>query len=85
MLPAEAVRKTGLDAAISAALAPWRKQRAVHAPGKILLDVALAAALSGGFLVNVGMVRAEPAPFGPVASDPTASRPTATASPSTTT
>ncbi|BBJ47026.1 hypothetical protein SSPO_097440 [Streptomyces antimycoticus] len=38
----EMVRKSGLDTAISAALAPWRRPRAVHDPGKILLDVALA-------------------------------------------
>ena len=70
----ETVRKTGLDQAISAALAPWRKPRAVHDPGKILLDVALAVALGGDCLADVAMLRAEPAVFGPVASDPTVSR-----------
>ena len=70
----ETVRKTGLDAAISVALAPWRKPRAVHDPGKILLDVALAVALDGDCLADVAMLRAEPAVFGPVASDPTVSR-----------
>ncbi|MFR0357408.1 IS1380 family transposase [Streptomyces sediminimaris] len=74
VLLAETVRKTGLDQAISAALAPWRKPRAVHDPGKILLDVALAVALGGDCLADVGMLRAEPAVFGPVASDPTVSR-----------
>ncbi|MYU12220.1 IS1380 family transposase [Streptomyces sp. SID8361] len=68
------VRKTGLDTAISTALSPWRKPRAVHDPGKILLDVALAVALGGDCLADVGMLRAEPALFGPVASDPTVSR-----------
>lgn len=43
VLLVETSRQTGLDASISAALAPWRKARAVHDPGKILLDVALAA------------------------------------------
>jgi hypothetical protein len=70
----ETVRKTGLDTAISQALAPWRKARAVHDPGKILLDVALTVALGGDCLADVGMLRAEPAVFGPVASDPTLSR-----------
>jgi Transposase DDE domain group 1 len=42
VLLAETVRKTGLDTAISAALMPWRKPRAVHDPGKVLLDLALA-------------------------------------------
>ena len=67
----ETVRKTGLDTAISAALAPWRKQRAVHDPGKVLLDLALAVALGGDCLSDVAVLRAEPQLFGPVASDPT--------------
>lgn len=46
VLLVETVRKAGLDTAISAALTPWRKARAVHDPGKILLDVALAVALA---------------------------------------
>ncbi|MDQ0772926.1 hypothetical protein QF026_001392 [Streptomyces aurantiacus] len=74
VLLAETVRKTGLDSVISAAFAPWRKQRAVHDPGKILLDVALAVALGGDCLSDVALLRAEPAVFGPVASDPTVSR-----------
>jgi hypothetical protein len=74
VLLVETARKTGLDQAISRALAPWRKPRAVHDPGKILLDVALAVALGGDCLADVAMLRAEPAVFGPVASDPTVSR-----------
>lgn len=70
----ETVRKSALDTAISAALAPWRKPRASHDPGKTLLDVALTVALGGDCLADVGMLRAEPAVFGPVASDPTVSR-----------
>ncbi|MFD7134495.1 transposase [Streptomyces sp. NPDC059894] len=65
VLLVETVRKAGLDTAISAALTPWRKPRAVHDPGKILLDVALAVALGGDCLADVGMLRAEPAVFGP--------------------
>lgn len=74
VLLVETVRKAGLDTAISAALMPWRKPRAVHDPGKVLLDVALAVALGGDCLADAGMLRAEPAVFGPVASDPTVSR-----------
>ncbi|MFB7600171.1 transposase, partial [Streptomyces sp. NPDC056160] len=74
VLLVETVRKAGLDQAISATLSPWRKARAVHDPGKILLDVALALASGGDCLADVGMLRAEPAVFGPVASDPTVSR-----------
>ncbi|MFD9393006.1 transposase [Streptomyces sp. NPDC060000] len=50
VLLVETVRKAGLDTAISAALTPWRKARAVHDPGKVLLDAALAVALSGDCL-----------------------------------
>lgn len=46
----ETVRKSGLDTAMSAAWAPWRKPRTVHDPGKVLLDVALATALGGDCL-----------------------------------
>lgn len=70
----ETVRKTGLDTAISAALAPWRKPRAVHDLGKVLLDLAMAVALGGDCLSHIGVLRAEPALLGPVASDPTVSR-----------
>lgn len=74
VLLVETVRRTGLDQAVSSVLAPWRKPRAVHDPGKVLLDVAVAVALSGDCLADVAMLRAEPAVFGPVASDPTVSR-----------
>ncbi|GGL84588.1 hypothetical protein GCM10010095_81700 [Streptomyces anthocyanicus] len=74
VLLVETVRKSGLGQAIPAALSSWRKPRAVHDPGKVLLDVALAVASGGDCLADVGMLRAEPAVFGPVASDPTVSR-----------
>ncbi|WP_445402186.1 IS1380 family transposase [Streptomyces sp. LE64] len=74
VLLVETVRKCGLDQAISTALAPWRKSRAVHDPGKTVLDLALAVALGGDCLADVAMLRAEPGVFGPVASDPTVSR-----------
>lgn len=74
VLLVETVRKTGLDQALSAALAPWRKPRVVHDPGKVLVDLALAVALGGDCLADITLLRAEPAVFGPVASDPTVSR-----------
>ncbi|GGX42954.1 hypothetical protein GCM10010353_67640 [Streptomyces chryseus] len=74
VLLVETVRKCGLDTAISTALAPWRKPRAGHDPGRILLDVALATALGGDCLADVAMLWAEPDMFGPMASDPTVSR-----------
>jgi hypothetical protein len=57
VLLVETVRKSGLDQAISAALSPWRKPRAVHDPGKVLLDVALAVASGGDCLADVVGVR----------------------------
>ncbi|MET8136529.1 IS1380 family transposase [Streptomyces sp. NPDC005251] len=74
VLLVETARKTGLDRAIAAALAPWRKPRTVHDPGKILLDLALTVAMGGDCLADITMLRAEPALFGSVASDPTVSR-----------
>jgi Transposase DDE domain group 1 len=70
----ETARRVGLDAALSAALESYRKPRSVHDPGKVLLDFALVVALGGDCLSDIGMLRAEPAVFGPVASDATVSR-----------
>jgi len=66
------VKAAGLDAGLSAALAPWRPASAVHDPAKVLLDLALTLALGGDTCSDLAVVRAEPAVFGPVASDPTA-------------
>ena len=74
VLSGEVCRLSGLDRGLSAALAPWRAERAVHDPGKVLLDVATAVALGGDCLADVAAVRAQPVLFGPVASDPTISR-----------
>jgi hypothetical protein len=68
---AEAV---GLDAALSSALAPWRRPLARHDPGKVLLDLAVSLAVGGDCLADVAQLRAAPEVFGPVASDPTVSR-----------
>jgi hypothetical protein len=74
LLLKEAVRVAGLDRGLSAALEPWRPVRAVHDPGNVLLDVAIAVALGGDCLADVAAVRAQSEVFGPVASDPTISR-----------
>jgi len=70
----ETVRTSGIDRLLSAALEQWRKPLAAHDPGKIVLDLAVALALGGDCLADVGLLRAEPAVFGRVASDPTVSR-----------
>jgi Transposase DDE domain group 1 len=69
-----ALRVTGLDAGLAAALGRWKAPRAVHHPGKIVADLAMALALGGDCLADIAALRAEPAVFGPVASDPVVSR-----------
>jgi hypothetical protein len=64
----------GLTSGLSEALAPWRKPGAVHDPGKIVLDLAVAVALGGDCLADIGILRAERGVFGAAASDPTVSR-----------
>ena len=68
------LRVTGLDAGLAAALGRWKAPRAVHDPGKIVADLAVALALGGDCLADIAALRAEPALFGPVASDPVVSR-----------
>jgi len=74
VLLTSAIRAAGLDAGLSAALAPWRPANATHDPAKVVLDLALTLALGGDTCSDLAVVRAEPAVFGPVASDPTLSR-----------
>ena len=74
LLLTQTARMTGLSAGLSAGLARWRRSRAAHDPGKAVLDLAVAVALGGDCLADVGVLRAEPELFGPVASDPVISR-----------
>ena len=70
----DTARLSGLDRALSGALTPWRSPWAIHDPGKIVLDLAMAVALGGDCLADIGVVRAQPELFGLTASDPTVSR-----------
>jgi hypothetical protein len=74
LLLIEALRVTGLDRGLGAALERWRPARAVHSPAKIVTDLAVMLALGGDCLADVAMLRAQPELFGPVASDPVVSR-----------
>jgi hypothetical protein len=74
VLLTETLRLSGLDQALSAGLARWRRPLATHDPAKVLLDLALSLALGGDCLADVGVLRGEPGVFGRVASDPTVSR-----------
>ena len=64
----------GLSSAVTEALRPWQRPLARHSPGKVLLDLAVALAIGGDCLADIGQLRAAPEMFGPVASDPTVSR-----------
>jgi hypothetical protein len=64
----------GLPAALSDALASWRKPLAIHDPAKIVLDLAVSLAVGGDCLADIAQLRAAPEVFGLVASDPTVSR-----------
>jgi len=74
LLLTQTLRATGLDRGLQAGLERWRLSRAVHDPGKIITDLAVAVALGGDCLADVAMLRAQPELYGPVASDPVVSR-----------
>ena len=59
---------------MSAGLERWRAPRAVHDPGKIIADLAVAVALGGDCLADIAVLRSQPDLSGPVASDPVVSR-----------
>ena len=52
----DAARAAGLDRALSVALRRWRRPRAGHDPGKVVLDVALAIALGGDCLASFNAI-----------------------------
>ena len=74
VLMCQTARVTGLDRALSQVLARWRAALALHDPGKIVADLAIAVALGGDCAADIALVRAQPQVFGLVASDPTVSR-----------
>jgi Transposase DDE domain group 1 len=70
----ETARRGGLAQGLSSRLARWRSPLAMHDPGKMVLDLAVAVALGGDAACDVAVLRAQPGMFGLVASDPTVSR-----------
>jgi hypothetical protein len=74
VLLAETAAVVGLDRELSAGLAAWRKPRAVHDPGKVVLDLGIMLVAGGDCPADLAGLRAQPGVFGPVASDPTVSR-----------
>ncbi|WP_169719980.1 transposase [Actinomyces slackii] len=73
-LVAETIRAAGLGLGLSRALEPWRRDGAVHDPGKIVCDLALSLALGGDCVSDLALLRGQAEVFGPVASVPTVSR-----------
>ena len=73
-LLAETARVSGVDVGLSVALEGWRKPRAVHDPGKIVLDLAVMLAAGGDCPADTALLRAGADLFGPVASAPTICR-----------
>src|SRR3954453_23130204 len=74
VLLVETARRGGLAGPLARLLGPWRRPMAVHDPGKIVTDLAIAVALGGDAACDVAVLRAQPGVFGLVASDPTVSR-----------
>ena len=70
----ETARRSGLATELVGRLGPWRLPLAVHDPGKVVLDLAVAVALGGDAACDIALLRAQPGLFGLVASDPTVSR-----------
>jgi hypothetical protein len=46
----------GVDRALSAALARWRKPMAIHDPAKVITDLAVALALGGDCLADIALL-----------------------------
>ena len=73
-LLAEMADATGLTDALSKAMAPTKRRRRRHDPGRVLVDLALSVADGGTSLSDLAVLRGQPALFGAIASTPTASR-----------
>jgi Transposase DDE domain group 1 len=66
--------RLGLTAALSWAMAPTRRRRSAHDPGRVIRDVAVMLADGGDCLTDLGALRDQLDVFGMVASDSTAFR-----------
>jgi hypothetical protein len=63
--------RTTLTAEVSAGLASLRRPRAVHDPGRMLVDLAVAIADGAECICDIAVLADQPGLFGPVASDST--------------
>ena len=70
----ELTDRLGWTAALSAELAPTRRRRSAHDPGRVVRDLIVSIADGGDCLADLGVLREQPELFGEVASSPTAWR-----------
>jgi hypothetical protein len=70
-LLAELADRSTLTGQLSAALAGLGRPRAVHDPGRVLVDLAVAVADGGECISDIAVLADRPGLFGPVASDST--------------
>ena len=74
LLLAEVADRSGLSAALSAAMAHTRSRRSGHDPGRVLVQLAVMLASGGDCVADLAALRHQPELFGSVASGPTAWR-----------
>lgn len=70
----ELADRLGWTAALSAGMAPTRRRRSAHDPGRVLRDLVASVADGGDCLADLSVLRGQPDLFGEVASPPTAWR-----------
>ncbi len=70
-LLADLADRTTLTAELSDTLAPLVRPRAVHDPGRVLVDLAVAVADGAECISDIAVLADQPDLFGPVASDST--------------
>jgi hypothetical protein len=73
-LLADVAAAAGLPEAFDAAVGLHRRRRSVHAPGRVLCDLAVLLADGGEAISDLAVLRHQPGLFGPVASTATAWR-----------
>jgi len=74
MLLRELADEAGLTEGFTAALIGGYRGRPIHAPGRVLVDLAVTLADGGDCLADLAGLRDQAALFGPVASHPTSYR-----------
>ena len=66
--------RLGWTTALSAGMAPTRRRRSAHDPGRVVRDLIVSTADGGDCLADLSVLRGQPELFGEVASSPTAWR-----------